>query len=763
MSVDDSTTHVRSFKIEVKAPSGVKTLKVSRVRIGNYTTRLSKEHMTEGSLWRVGNQIRSLDTYSDTVYQQYQTKSPSLNKLVNVTDSSGSSYWTDDTVSVDYDSIKGTLRYRIIATIPEGQTSITISDQLPEGVHLAFDESTYNGIGWGYVRYDGTETYWDDDEQSYVSNWTGPIAIGPYTGAVIIRGHNASRGWTDANREANISLSYPSESNNNTFSVTINNIDTTLKLTDSRQIAIDFEVTVDDPGSISGSETDTDGNASVISTTITNTATVGELKSSISTEITQTQEAISKSGYQVTEDGAYTSTVHYEIVVNPYGDDFLESSDTIDLTDTISSEDLVFDIDRSSIKLYRRNADGSKGEEEEIQELQISEAEEDASGTLSQTFTMKIQDATAYIIAYDYVVSSSKNGTAGSLSNVAEIYGVAKSTEDVGMKGVTASASTDNGSLKLYKIDSRNNAKYLSAEFRLEKYNMDSDTFEVVEIGDAESFSVAEKYTFDYFSSNGVLEGNTLYRIVETKQPEGYYLGDDSYYFIIKGNIEDVRETQDLSTLEISTDTEAEMLAYGGKAVLGSGDDAVSVSEISIDLLEAQTTRELYIENEEILLTLNIEKVDANDTSDYLEGAEFTLWMPDEDATELIPYTDMKGTLVKTGTTDENGEISFENLKPGTYYAVETTSPTGYKPLEKAIPLTMDGYTITMTDEDAAEIASVSATDSRTVYKLQVKNKAYPLIEMPEAGSMASWMLILLGCGAVTAGVLYFRRRRVLH
>lgn len=63
---------------------------------------------------------------------------------------------------------------------------------------------------------------------------------------------------------------------------------------------------------------------------------------------------------------------------------------------------------------------------------------------------------------------------------------------------------------------------------------------------------------------------------------------------------------------------------------------------------------------------IKVVKQDSVDETKKLAGAEFTLYEQD------------KETVVGSAVTNENGEISFNGLKAGTYYLLETKAPNGY-------------------------------------------------------------------------------------
>ncbi len=67
----------------------------------------------------------------------------------------------------------------------------------------------------------------------------------------------------------------------------------------------------------------------------------------------------------------------------------------------------------------------------------------------------------------------------------------------------------------------------------------------------------------------------------------------------------------------------------------------------------------------------------AEGTNEPLPGAVFKLQQQDENGA-WFDVVDSSGDAL-TATSDENGQVSFTDLQYGTYRAVETQAPTGYK------------------------------------------------------------------------------------
>ncbi len=115
----------------------------------------------------------------------------------------------------------------------------------------------------------------------------------------------------------------------------------------------------------------------------------------------------------------------------------------------------------------------------------------------------------------------------------------------------------------------------------------------------------------------------------------------------------------------------------------------------------------------------------AEGTDEPLQGATFKLQQQDEDSA-WQDVSDSSGNVI-TATSDENGQVAFTDLQHGTYRAVETQAPTGYKNTDangKALtwePSTLcwttnskDLVQSTVASENAMAVESANATVANT-------------------------------------------------
>ncbi|AIQ45579.1 hypothetical protein R70723_06450 [Paenibacillus sp. FSL R7-0273] len=248
------------------------------------------------------------------------------------------------------------------------------------------------------------------------------------------------------------------------------------------------------------------------------------------------------------------------------------------------------------------------------------------------------------------------------------------------------------GSLKLTKVDQDNAAKKLAgAEFKLY---------------DASKALVATNST----DATGVVEFKDLkigsYTYKETVAPVGYVLNSTERTVNITATVSDVTQQitnkeilgslkltkvdEDLATKKL-TGAEFELYDASNKLVATETSDANGVVEFkelkvgsytfketaapagyvlnstvhSVSLTLATPNVQQEITNKEILGSLKLIKVDQDDASKKLAGAEFKLY-------------DASKALVATKSTDASGVVEFKDLKIGSYTYKETVAPVGY-------------------------------------------------------------------------------------
>ena len=125
--------------------------------------------------------------------------------------------------------------------------------------------------------------------------------------------------------------------------------------------------------------------------------------------------------------------------------------------------------------------------------------------------------------------------------------------------------------------------------------------------------------------------------------------------------------------------------------------------------------------------TLSIIKQNKMDSSEKLSGAIF----------ELRKYTGVNYTVIHTGTTDANGQISWSNIPYGTYKLVETKAPDGYNLLDGDIEVIIDKDHINVT---------------KTIENVPVK-------ELPATGGMGTTLFTVIGL-AMMLGTGYIYRKK---
>lgn len=127
--------------------------------------------------------------------------------------------------------------------------------------------------------------------------------------------------------------------------------------------------------------------------------------------------------------------------------------------------------------------------------------------------------------------------------------------------------------------------------------------------------------------------------------------------------------------------------------------------------------------------TLNVGKVDGNNTTKTLPNATFKLTSKND------------AEFVKTLTTGTDGSVTFTGLKAGTYYVEETVAPAGYNINSKKFEITISTQGIVTGD---------NVKDNKLVVT------DFPL-SVPQTGGAGTVMFTVGGIALIAcAGVLFF-------
>ena len=238
--------------------------------------------------------------------------------------------------------------------------------------------------------------------------------------------------------------------------------------------------------------------------------------------------------------------VHYSLDINPACADLLKDGNTVTLTDTMAVQDknVTAHLDMDSVKLYDYPyVEGTSQPLPTTSYGMVYERTTDSStGYDTHTMTFTLDDSRGYVLKYDYVLDSDDNVT---LSNVAELTGQHRKQENTQITKLDASGSVSRSQFTLYKVDSLNPLTRLKgAEFTLSSYDgtdfiphdgqslhtTDANGEIVLYLGDNEK----DGDTRGHFR----IEPDTLYRLVETKEPDGYQMGppDETTVYVIFAN-----------------------------------------------------------------------------------------------------------------------------------------------------------------------------------------------------------------------------------
>ena len=444
--------------------------------------------------------------------------------------------------------------------------------------------------------------------------------------------------------------------------------------------------------------------------------------SSVDVNVTQKVDTLEKTATQIKD--KKDSRVKYTLIINPAAKDLLPNGDKITLTDVlkVKSDGVQASLDLTSIHLY--NTDTGNEISKDEYSFTPPTLKTDSKGRMIYTTTFTLPDATPLKLEYEYVTDAADEVR---LKNEATLTGDYTDSTDDTYDKVDGYAHVYQAKLTIYKVDKRNYSNFLTgATFKLEYYDSENNSWKQVDTPRTEYEVDREGKLVFHFAGTDTLNGNTLYKLTETKAPEGYSAASTPYYFIYHNG---------------NTETEAYTTAVG----TAPSDDVPEMSKVLF--CTSEKTNELFVPNTANSLT--IIKHWKNQNGDTLKAEDVKLSTVD---VELYCY--------KKGESEDTAKL---------YKKVQLTKDAGWTTTVAIDEEHLDGYIFYIKE------TSVNATLFTVIYDqpngveagstLSFTNKdtGYAEYELPSTGGAGTLPYTAVGGTMMLSALAYsfiHRKRR---
>lgn len=419
---------------------------------------------------------------------------------------------------------------------------------------------------------------------------------------------------------------------------------------------IRFAVEVDD--------TIWDSNLESETKTFTNSAEwTGVGKSETKTDVEHHSTLATKSGHY----NQNSNTVDYSVVINP-DRKMIGHAEKITLTDTLVVKDgkkNTAALVQSSVKLYSYDAQTkTKGALIPNGAYDVDYKETTNAGGDQNWYilTVKVPNGHSYLLEYKYKNTSN---TEYEMKNTAQLETYVVKEVDTKVEKQTMGGSANTVGLTIHKVDSQNISTSLyGAEFKLEMFNAKTGEYEtlheviVANRNDGSSFYLSFSDSGSTSTGDGTVlrPFNTLYRLTETKAPEGYTVDSTPHYFIWTTDLasKDTAYNTAVGTYAAKTDVEKSNINFYYKGE-------------SITLTVKNTSNQLVIQ-----------KLWEDKYGNAIDGADTKL--PPSITVELYKRTGTTGegehaaTLTLTKDNDWKATYSVSTDDLSCYFYVKETS-----------------------------------------------------------------------------------------
>lgn len=702
-AADVKQKKVTGFSVTVKSEESIRKVNIGHTNYGDigYTTYVDVSDVPEDVSCSIKNEASS-PIFSNKPSEEYtykKEKAPEEKEEIvkQVAYDAGQNYTEDRSKEYDYATAQREgIFYKISLKPAKGRKEITVVDTLPDGLvydpnHAAQAVFSKKSPSSGKVKYDGTiddtlgsKIYWQADG-TLIDSWTNPT---DYAGSF------------DLSSPENFTVAQSADGK--TLIFTIKNLDQIPdKVKENYQtIGIFYALQLTQ---------DTDwGNKLESSKVYQNTANwtgVGEASAKITVKRGDTH-------LNKTVEQSSNGRLTYTVDINPDGLTLNPKSPVITLYDmfTVNKRGTAT-LDRSSIKLYDHK------ENQDTKDYTLTTGEEKGDSEVTHyNMTLTVRDGRHYTFTYTYIVDRSQvnSNVDVTAENKARITAVWQEADKETIKSSAGGGSVGakDGELTLYKVDKNSENKVLQgAVFELTAYDKESGSWntaqKVTAITDenGEITFVPTEGTND--TSKVHVSVDTLYKLVETKAPNGYVLDAKPLYFIWMQN----------DASEQAKQKEAYKTATGkGKETDAVGADVTNYKDVTY----FQTGRSYERKFTNAPMQLEFEKVWADEdgkitsppdgvTAIQLKVYKYTGTAFDKDTAEVQTVT------LNTDNQWREKLLLTDSDENTRYYVEEVDVPNGYKVTYKnrAGDQTQLGYA----DGDKVTVTNQKRPTKLTVYK----------------------------------------------
>lgn len=401
----------------------------------------------------------------------------------------------------------------------------------------------------------------------------------------------------------------------------------------------------------------------------------------------------------MTSDGGL---LNYTITVNPSGSQ-LGDSEKLTLTDVMTNLSPIMD---SSLKVI------DKGTKETLQRGTDWNVAYDAE---NHRMTFTLPNSRALEIQY----SARATGTGKvNISNTAMLLGESSTVgkQDFNASDTSSGANQSAYGFQISKVKTDTKIGLKGAEFQITYFHKTDKGIEEFPFGSytTNEYGVAliDQGNDSMLGNNNHVYANTVYRIVETKAPEGYEASGQERYIYI---------------------------------------DASEEHQNSID----EVTKWLIEQGEKVTKCVNWETITIeNSPASQRFPFSFTKIAPSGQSLPGATFTLTGEGYTQTATSGENGMVTFTDLKPGkTYQLAETRAPGGYL-------LSTETWTIKVGTDGEMTVTDESGNTVTPDGGYRFANREIPTLPSVGGRGTAAYGLLGLALMAMATAAAYTLARR---